>query len=212
MTEKILVVCAHSDDQILGPGGSLAKYARQGMKIKTLIISYGESSHPHLKEEITQKMRKREAEHADKVIGGDGVKFIGIKEGNFLEYQKRIKIEIIQLLNTYKPNKIFTHSDEDPHPDHRAVIKILLSSMDSIDYDADVYMFDVWNIFRIRKRDLPKMYVDISATFKIKLKALKCFSSQWMTMISLLWAIYLRAFKNGFTIRKRWAERFYKIR
>ncbi len=212
MTDKILVVCAHSDDQILGPGGTLAKYAKQGKKIKTIIVSYGESSHPHLKNEVTMKIRSNEAIEADNIIGGNGVNFIGIKEGSFLKNQSTIKKSILNFLNNYKPNKIFTHSDEDPHPDHRAVTKILLSQMDALDYDADVYMFDVWNIFRIRKRDLPKMYEDISSTFSIKLKALKCFSSQWLTMIFLLWTIYLRAIKNGFVVRKRFAERFYKIR
>jgi len=56
------------------------------------------------------------------------------------------------------------------------------------------------------------MYVDITDTFKLKLKALRCFKSQWMTMISLLWSVYFRAIINGLDARCKYAERFYKIR
>jgi LmbE family N-acetylglucosaminyl deacetylase len=45
----VLVIVAHNDDHIIGAGGTLAKYAQEGKKVRTIIMSYGESSHPHLK-------------------------------------------------------------------------------------------------------------------------------------------------------------------
>lgn len=41
MVERILVIVAHSDDQMLGPGGTLVKYAKEGKEIHTVIFSYG---------------------------------------------------------------------------------------------------------------------------------------------------------------------------
>ena len=64
MTKKkksILVFCAHSDDEIFGPGATLAKYSRQGKKVYTVIFSYGESALAWLKPEVAIKTRIEEA-------------------------------------------------------------------------------------------------------------------------------------------------------
>ena len=41
---KILVVAAHPDDDILGMGGTLAKYSKQGNEIKVIFMTDGVSS------------------------------------------------------------------------------------------------------------------------------------------------------------------------
>ena len=48
----MLVVCAHPDDNILGAGGTIAKYSSEGKKVITVIASYGESGNPWLKENV----------------------------------------------------------------------------------------------------------------------------------------------------------------
>ena len=61
-------------------------------------------------------------------------------------------------------------------------------------------------------RNRPKLVVDITQTFGTKLAALRCFKSQWVTMITLLWSVYLRAIKNGLFNGCLFAEKFYKIK
>ncbi|MFC1753269.1 hypothetical protein ACFL96_07735, partial [Thermoproteota archaeon] len=54
--------------------------------------------------------------------------------------------------------------------------------------------------------------VDVSDTFKLKIKAINEFKSQKvLVMWQLLPGIYFRAIKNGFENRCRFAERFVKI-
>src|SRR3989344_6395589 len=81
--ESILVLCAHSDDQILGLGGTLAKYSNEGKKITIIIFSYGEKSHPWLKKKVTVRMRVKESQEAGKVIGAEKTIFMGLEEGRF---------------------------------------------------------------------------------------------------------------------------------
>ncbi|RJQ17175.1 PIG-L family deacetylase [Candidatus Woesearchaeota archaeon] len=210
---SILVICAHSDDQIFGPGGTLIKYANQGDTIHTVILSYGELSHFWLQSKVTAEMRIAESEHADKVIGGSGVTFLNLKEGKFAKEFKHKKVvqRLSDIIKEKKPDKIFTHSLDDPLRDHRETLKIVLETLDTIKYDVDVYTFNVWNIFNL-KSNLPKLVVDISETFKTKRKALRCFQSQTMTMITLLWSVYAKAFFHGLQNNTKWAEVFYKIR
>jgi len=212
--ESILVICAHSDDQILGPGATIAKYAKEGKDVYTIILSYGTSALPWLKENIAIKTRIKEAKCADKVIGGKGVQFFNLLEGKFIETLKETKAdkELVKIFKKLKPSKIFIHSFEDPHPDHRAAYEIVQQLIKQTKLNPDIFLFDVWNPITLRKSHLPKMYVDVTDTFKLKLKALKCFPSQWSSMLSLMWSVYTKALVHGFHIHKHFAERFFKIK
>jgi len=44
--ETILVFSAHSDDFVIGAGGTIAKYTEEGKKVIAVVFSYGERSHP----------------------------------------------------------------------------------------------------------------------------------------------------------------------
>jgi LmbE family N-acetylglucosaminyl deacetylase len=212
--ETVLVLCAHSDDQVFGLGGTLAKYSKEGKRIIIVIFSYGEKSHPWLKKKVTVKMRVKESQEAGKLIGAEKTIFFGLEEGKFSEdiVEMEIHSKMIRMISQYHPDKIFTHSSDDPMPDHGSVNKFVLDLCNEIEYKGEVYSFDVWTPLKIKERNLPKLYIDISKTFSKKIAALKCFESQWMSMISLLWSVYYRAIRNGIKARCMFAEVFYRIR
>src|SRR3989338_9727691 len=139
--DSILVLCAHSDDQIFGPGGAIAKYSEQGKEVFTIIFSYGETSHLHLKRKVAVKMRVEEAKEADKIIGGSGIYFLGLDEGSFIKEagSRGINKILKRIILDKKPAKIFTHSSDDPHNDHRAVYRIVTETFDKMRYKCDVY-------------------------------------------------------------------------
>jgi hypothetical protein len=97
-------------------------------------------------------------------------------------------------------------------PDHRTLNKLLLETIDRMRYKCDVYMFDVWTIFNFKKRHYVKIVVDISETFRMKIKALRMFESQKRSLFILMWSVYLRAWHSGRDIKVKHAETFYKIR
>jgi LmbE family N-acetylglucosaminyl deacetylase len=212
--QTILVFCAHSDDQIFGPGATIIKYAQKGDDIYTYVFSYGESGIPLFKPEEAVKVRVNEAKAADRFIGGKGVVFFGLKEGKFAEeaYSKGIQELIVKIIEQKKPDKIFTHSPDDPHPDHRSTYKVVVDAIDRLHYNVEVYVFDVWNPFTITKRNLPKLYEDVSKTLHLKVKALEKFKSQKFAFFTLLWGVYAKAFIHGMHIHKLFAERFVKVR
>jgi len=212
--QTILVFCAHSDDQIFGPGATLAKYSKQGKKIHTIIFSYGEQALAWLKPALAIKTRVDEAKKADKIIGGKGVRFFGLKEGKFAEEveEKKIKKKIQSLVKSKKPIKIFTHSLSDPHPDHKAVYNAVIGALDEIKYKCHVYTFDVWNPLIVKKKYLPRLYEEVNDTFGKKVEALKVFKSQKPSLFALFWSVYVRAIVHGFHIHRKFAERFFKVR
>jgi len=221
---NVLIICAHSDDQVLGTGATMAKLAREGYNVYSFIFSYGESSHPHMKLSHVAKTRVAESKDADSIIGGKGVFFLGLKDTkigkDFADKKMFAKLE--RIFKDYKPKKIFTHSIDDALPDHRSVRDIVVNTYDKLNenngFKTDIYSFDVWNIWNLKKRYKPALVVDVTPYFKYKIKALHAFKSQinvfsYTYLVNILYlGVYVRAVINGLRYGYRLAEVFYKIR
>ncbi|MFW6383067.1 MAG: PIG-L deacetylase family protein [Nanoarchaeota archaeon] len=210
--DVVLVICAHNDDQVLGAGGTIAKYSREGTKVIVVVFSYGESSHAWLKESEIIKTRVKESRKADKLLGVEKTFYYGLKEGSFAEEfeNKNLKKNLKRLVTVLKPSKIFTHSFDDPHPDHRAVYNKVKETLKN--KKIDMYSFDIWNPFNIRKRHSPKLVVDVTKTFKNKIKAFSLHESQWHAKLIMMPAAYARGMLNGLNYGIRFAEVFYKLK
>jgi LmbE family N-acetylglucosaminyl deacetylase len=214
---NILIFVAHSDDQVLGPGGTIASFAKEGYAVYTIICSFGEFSHPHLKPEVIRKTRVQEAQRADKILGGAGVSFLGLIEGKFEESiakdGDRLMKNLGKRLKELKPERIFYHDPADTHPDHMAAARILRESLRRSRIKTELYTFA---LYRPRGKR-PLFFVDTTDTFKLKIQALHEFRSQiglfthaWIN--NLLYAgVYLRSFFAGRKMGVRYAESFQKV-
>jgi LmbE family N-acetylglucosaminyl deacetylase len=213
MTKTVLIFCAHNDDQIIGAGGTLINYVKKGMAFKTIIFAFGRSSHPHLKEDVIVKTRVEESLRSDNIMGGSGIAYLGLKEGKFPpEFKsKRIKEKIKWIIEKEKPVMVFTHSVDDPHPDHRAVHNLIKDIVEELPFHVPTYTFDVWNIWSVKRHQQPKMVVDITNSFQTKIKALEMHKSQKAAVWTLGWNIYLRAMTSGWDYGYKYAEVFYRI-
>ncbi|RLE38754.1 hypothetical protein DRJ17_03070 [Candidatus Woesearchaeota archaeon] len=213
--KKILIFCAHPDDEVIGAGGAIAHYKKKGLTSLAIIFSYGEGSHPWQKKKFIAKTRVQECRRAGKIIGCEEHVFLGLKDGTLQSGVKKpfVAKSIRKIVEQNKPKKIFTHSKDDPFPDHRAVHRIVSETLHKMKYKCDLYSFDIWNPFNIRSRNQPKLVVDISKEFKDKIKAIKIFKSQKANAIILLTPlIYLRAILNGIYYGYKFAEVFLKIK
>ncbi len=210
--ENIIIFSAHSDDFVLGAGGTIAKYRQEGKRVLVAVFSYGEMSHPWLKKSVVKTIRAKEAQEASNLLKCR-LTFFNLREGRFLEDYPAQEKHFLRLLQRYRPAKIFTHSSEDPHPDHRAVHKITLGLYDKAAFlpKLEVYTYSVWNPVSFRT-EYPALYIDVSRTFSLKLKALKQYQSQKVHIAYPFLLLLYRAVKDGFKIRKRFGEHFFRVR
>ncbi|MCF7871402.1 PIG-L family deacetylase [Candidatus Woesearchaeota archaeon] len=222
--KTILIICAHSDDQILGAGGTIKKYNEKGYEAHTIIFSYGELSHFHLKKDYVKEMRIKESEEAENIIGGKGITFYDHTDGQIKNETKTKQTHklIKQKINELKPEKIFTHSQDDIHPDHRAVYQTVLDAYNELpkktQKNIEIYSFEISQLWNLKKRKTPVLVIDITTQFKAKIKALHAFKSQINIFshtyeVNLLYlGVYVRAFIAGLIYKKKLAEIFYKIK
>ena len=211
---EALVICAHPDDEIFGAGATIAKYEQEQKRVTTIVCSAGETSHPWLTYEYVVALRRKESEQAQRIVKTSKLVFLGLKDGSLAAElsKKRTRERLKKIFAEEKPKKIFTHAADDPHPDHHAVFTTVLSIANELNYRGSVYSFEIWNPINLKKREVPKLYVDVSKTFHLKVAALKQFRSQLGSLISLLPVVYLRALFAGLHAQCRYAEVFYKVR
>ncbi len=210
--DVILTIGAHNDDYILGAGGTVAKAIDEGARVINIIFSYGEMSHPWQDKDVTRDMRLAESLNADKVLGGKDIIYLGIPEGRFPQDFPDRRSFVMKVLGKYRPKRIFTHSGDDPHPDHRAVHRIVMDLHKELAWQPEVYTFDVWNVLSILNRNRPKLVMDITPYLHKKVDSFKQHQSQRIVIILHLWSVYLKAFLNGLSYGYRYAEVFRKER
>jgi len=210
--ETIIVFSAHTDDYVIGAGGSIGKYVREGKKVIAVVFSFGEKGYFWMKEHLIKKAGAKESVEASTLLGCETV-FLHLRDQHIAADYKKKKIEkkLLTLLNKQKPTKIFTHSSEDPHPDHRAVHHATIAMYEKLRHKPEVYTYSVWNPVSI-KTLFPALYVDVTKTFKIKMKALKTFESQKIHIAYPVILLVFRAIKDGFRVKGWLGEHFFKIR
>lgn len=208
----VFVICAHSDDEIIGPGGTIAKLAKEGARVFTYIMSYGELTPAWIKHKYTIEVRSKEADKADKIVGGSGVTFFGLKEGKFMkEAEKKDVVKQLKAqIRKEKPTLIFTHIKEDPHKDHKDTLELVKRCVIESRHKPDVYSFGIWNPLQVHRR-APHLVVDISDTFKKKMQALDVFKSQRLVILLLMPGIIFKAKFQGFMKGHRYAEIFRRV-
>ena len=208
---SILIFCAHSDDEAIGMGGSIAKYVKEKKKVIKIVFSPGEKSIPHFQESVVKKQRYKETDKASMFIGIKETKNLGLKDTKLKTEIRRpfVAKRVKELIMLYRPEKIYIPSELDPHPDHQAVNTIVLEVVDSLRKHYPVYAFEVWNIV---KETHPHVYINISPYIDTKLEYIKMFKSQWIYMFSLYFPALIRAIYYGRKQKCKYAERFYKLR
>ena len=213
--ETILVFSAHTDDFVIGAGGTIREYTKEGKKIIAVVFSLGEKSHVWLKDKVIKDLRKEETIDSAKLLDCNLV-FLDLKDQNIYPEYKEQKVEkkLLKLIEKEKPTKIFTHSGEDPHPDHRTINKITLEIYEKLNKKRkkpEIYIYSVWNPVSFNTQH-PALYVNITKTFGIKLKALKMFKSQQIHVAYPTVLLIHRAITEGFKVKGKFAEKFFRIR
>jgi LmbE family N-acetylglucosaminyl deacetylase len=210
--KNILVFVAHSDDEFIGIGGTLLKYSDKYNLIK-VVFSAGEKTlilGSHLNESYIINERIKETERISKKAKIKKNIYLHLIDGKLQNFKndEGILNQIRDIILKYKPQKIFTLTSVDTHPDHRAVNEITLNALKLSKHECSVYGYEVWNLSKVNE---PIVYEDITKFMKKKIQLMREFKSQWIYIYTLLIPTYVRAIKNGRKIGKKYAERFFKL-
>jgi|UniRef100_A0A7V5XZE9 LmbE family N-acetylglucosaminyl deacetylase len=113
--DKILIVVAHPDDEILGMGGTIAKYA-QKKDFYLLILTDGVSA----RDKKLIKKQEANAKKANRFLGVKDIYFLRFSDERLDAYPLLTIIQKIEkIIKTLQPTEVYTHFPYDVNQDHR---------------------------------------------------------------------------------------------
>jgi LmbE family N-acetylglucosaminyl deacetylase len=130
---KVLIICAHPDDEVLGCGGFISKYRELGVEFKVVFIGEGSSCR-------FEDLRSKEAIDSIKDRNDSAINALGFMNVHNLEFHnlpcgRLDQVPIISInkiiekaIDTFEPDTVLTHSSCDVNNDHRIVFKSTLMS------------------------------------------------------------------------------------
>jgi len=185
-----LVITPHPDDAEYGIAGTVARWVQEGKEVVYVVCTNGNkgSSDPEMKPERLADIREQEQLAATKVLGVKEVVFMHL-EDQALEDTPEFRKQIVRLIRTYKPEVMAT---SDPyrryiwHRDHRITGQIVLDAAFPYARDNMAYPDLLESGLKPHKvkevllwgAEQPNYFSDISDTYDIKMKALRCHKSQ----------------------------------
>ncbi len=216
---KILVIAAHPDDEILGMGGTIKKYTHSGNIVKIVIMAtgifarrssnlknitkYSMSEKENGIAKLQLKQLRKDAKKAAKIVGVTDIEFLDFPDNEMdtvsnLEVTKSIE----KIIQVFKPDVIYTHSQNDINIDHRILYNATITATrpGSNTSVKSVFSFEIPSSteWYFPSSFSPNVFVDISKELSKKIKAIEVYKSELMKYP------HPRSKEGLETIAKRW--------
>lgn len=137
---KLMAVLAHPDDESLGLGGTLAKYAAEGVEISLVTATRGESGRfrghrdppEHPGPDALGRIREAELRAAAAALGVRDVALLGYRDRELDRADPREAIRrIVGHVRTVRPQVVITFGPDGAygHPDHIAISQLATAAV-----------------------------------------------------------------------------------
>jgi len=222
---NILVFAPHPDDEVLGCGGVMAKYAANGDNVYVCVATCG---HPPIYND--DEMRQNGWPHSLYPEITKAHSLLGVKETFYLdcpaadmESVKRFSLngKLIDIIQKIKPDVVYMPHFGDMQKDHTLLSEAIMVAVRPkyahkvrAVYSYETLSETEWNIPHVTNCFIPNVYEEISKFLDKKLEAMACFQSQLGEFPDprSLKAVESLANLRGSTMKAAAAEAFMMIR
>lgn len=188
MNMKILVIAPHADDEVLGMGGTIARFAEEGKTVVVAVMT-GHGAEPHpLWPKSTWDTVRAECQAAADILGVSEIIFEDLPAA-CLDSTPTWKINgvVEKLVERVSPQEIYLPFAYDLHKDHGSIayavnvaIRPYLARAGSV---RKVLAYETLSETHLAPPYLapafqPNVFFDISDTLQCKLDAMRAYQSQ----------------------------------
>jgi N-acetylglucosamine malate deacetylase 2 len=139
---SMLVILSHPDDESFPIGGTLAKYAAEGVEIKLVCATRGEAGIPEMQPEQAGQVREAELRQAARVLGVQEVQLLDYLDGTLDQADpEEIVEQLVQVIRQVRPQAVITFGPDgiSGHPDHLAVHFAATAAFERAKVEARLY-------------------------------------------------------------------------
>lgn len=180
---RMLVIAPHPDDEVLGTGGTITRFAEVGGEVWIVTVA------AHMPPLFTDEVHRETIKEARSAHG-----LMGVKHSVFLDHPAvflgdvpvhELNGEILTVVADVQPN-IFLMPYYDRHVDHRHVFDACAVAARPVGPGRDIQLVAAyetlsethWNAPHLEPNFVPNWCVDITPHIETKIAAMQCYSSQ----------------------------------
>ncbi|WP_417845202.1 PIG-L deacetylase family protein [Thalassospira povalilytica] len=189
--ERVLVIAAHPDDEVLGCGGTIAKLRSGGVEVRVVFLAEGITARFLPNEfELSEVQSKIKRRHEN---GLRAMAFLGLEHKDIFfgeRYCCRLdtvpQIDLVKEIEghvkDFAPTTIYTHAAYDTNVDHRCAHQAVLTAMRPLGNlgQVSIYAFEIlssteWNTVH---PFAPTAFVDVTDSIEAKVAAMKAYEDE----------------------------------
>lgn len=174
----ILAFGAHADDVELSIGGTVAKAVKQGRSVGIVDLTHGEMG-----TRGTPEIRLRESKAAARILKARFRERLDFGDGS-LRSGREEELELIRLIRKHRPSVVIAPYTEDRHPDHSRAGRLITDAsfyagLAKIDTGQKPHRPQAVIYHLLTYTPEPTFVVDVTETWKTKMKAIQAYGSQF---------------------------------
>lgn len=187
---RVAVIVAHPDDEVLGCGGTIARHAKAGDEVVVMILAEGATSRDAQRNQENRKAEVNElgsaARNAAKILGIHSVELQGFPDNrmdsvDLLDIVKKVE----EFLGRHRPSLVYSHCAGDVNIDHRRVHQAVVTACRPTPGHSvkRILFFETpssteWQTPGSAPAFEPNWFVDISGTWDAKRNALRAYAQE----------------------------------
>jgi LmbE family N-acetylglucosaminyl deacetylase len=179
----VAVVAAHPDDEILGAGGTLAKHISRGDEVHAVVVADGATS--RYEAEMVQVLADAAKRAAD-VVGFASLRTCALPDQRLDDLPLLAVTRAVEgVLAELRPAVVYSHFPGDVNLDHSVVARAAWTA-------CRPYVLPGLRRFAVFETPsstewawpldggafAPNLYVDVTATLDVKLRAMACYATE----------------------------------
>lgn len=190
MSNTILVVAAHPDDEVLGCGATIARHAKAGDQVHVLILAEGLTSRSAQRDRNQAAGALSElaqaAEAANQLLGVASLQLHDFPDNRMDSLDRLDVIKAVEAaIDQHRPQLVYTHHAGDVNIDHRRIHEAVVTACrPTPNLPVDTLLFfevassTEWQTAGSGPAFLPNWFVDVTKTLELKLRALEAYRSE----------------------------------
>ncbi len=189
MVDRVLVVAAHPDDEVIGCGATIARLSREGNEVYIAILGEGATSRCEKGEKADLKAveQLREASRqAASLLGAKDLFMRSLPDNMFDTVPLLDVVKMVEdLVKRIQPQVIYTHHGGDLNIDHAITSRAVLTATRPTAGCPvrELLMFEApsateWTFQQLEPVFHPTIFMDVEETIDAKIKAMELYKAE----------------------------------
>lgn len=186
---RVLVVAAHPDDEVLGCGATIARLAREGAEVHIVILGEGITSRYEKEERPDRKLIENlhaASRQVAKLLGAKNLSLHNLPDNKFDTVPLLNVVKIVEeVVKEVRPRVVYTHHGGDLNVDHAITSRAVLTATRTIAGCPvrELLAFEVpssteWAFQQYEPVFRADVFMDVQATIEAKIKAMEQYEGE----------------------------------